>query len=107
MRGLYLKMTEIILAAYTYLDVNNPRYIVNPLYIRLDTLVAINRLVSKLRKYDDDGEVRQVGIYPSKGRVNLKVRIPPDYSGRNVMKDITDKQGIYETVLGMVMDGRS
>lgn len=100
-------MTDIILAAYTHIDVNNPRYDKNPNVIRLDTLVAINRLIAKLGKYSDEEEVRQVGIYPSKGKVNLKVRLPPDYSGRNIMKDITDKQGIYETVLGMVMDGRT
>lgn len=99
-------MAEIIVAAYTWLDVNDPRYADNPRWIRSDTLKALNLLVSKMGKYED-GEVRQVGIYPSKGRVNLKVRVPPDYSGRNAMKDITDKDGIYEIVLGMVMDGRS
>jgi hypothetical protein len=100
-------MAEVIISAYTWLDVNDPRYEDNPRWIRSDTLKAINQLVALFRKYGDEGEVRQVDIYPSKGKVNLKLRLPPDYSGRNVSRDITDKEGIYETVLGMVMDGHN
>lgn len=103
-------MTDVVFAAYTYLEVNDPRYDRDSNHIRFDTLRAINRLQQTLKRYVPDnygGNVRNINIYPSKGKVNLKLRIPEDYDGRNVVMDIDDKEGIYEIVLGMVMDGRS
>ena len=98
-------MSNIIFAAYTWLDVNDPRYDDNPRWIRADTLKAMTRLLHTLKRYTDE-DVTTVSIYPSRGKVNIKLRIPEDFSQRNVVKDVHDKEGIYETVLGMVMDGR-
>ena len=103
-------MTDIVFAAYTYLDINDPRYVKDSKHIRFDTLRAVNRLQQTLKRYVPDnygGNVRNINIYPSKGKVNLKLRIPEDCDHRNFVVDIEDKEGIYEAVLGMVMDGRS
>lgn len=98
-------MNDIIFSAYTFLEVNDPRYGQNSQYIRLDVLKALNRLQDTFKHYGA-GDVETVSIYPSKGKVNLKLRIPEDHNHRNVVMNLYDKEGIYETVLGMVMDGR-
>lgn len=103
-------MDNVTFAAYTYLEVNDPRYDEDTNHIRFDTLRAINRLQQTLKRYIPDdytGDVGNINIYPSKGKVNIKLRIPEEYDSRNITLDINDKEGIYETVLGMVMDGRA